>query len=122
MIRKTLCALVAGTLLGCSGGASKENEPESKYETITGLPLSVGEFYDHGYGSIATIIVGGEGKIILAEYFGGLNTKTAAKAQALIQSEIADGDNEPIELRGSYQADGTFKMQSLKANGYGVEF
>ena len=120
MIRKTLCALVAGTILGCSGGVSKGNEP--KYETITGLPISVGEFYDHGYGSIATVIVGGEGKIILAEYVGGLNTKTAARAQALIQSEIADGDNEPIELRGFYETDGTFKMQSLKANGYNVEF
>lgn len=120
MIRKTLCALVAGTILGCSGGASKGNEP--KYETITGLPISVGEFYDHGYGSIATVIVGAEGKIILAEYGGRLNTKTAARAQALIQSEINDGDNDEIELYGYYQADGTFKMQSLEANGYKVEF
>lgn len=111
MIKQTICGIVAAAALACSGQPNQE----PKYETITGTPLSVAQFSGRLGGYVSTVIQT-EGKTILtqSDYCLGV---VCSNAEALIQSEITDGDDEPIELTGQYQADGTFKFSKVKANG-----
>ena len=122
-MKRTLCTLA---LLGAS--CINDYPQNTPLETITGIPLSTGESYARDLGTFA-VVIEQEGKHILArsglsgnsEQQYGTGTIQKATAQALVESEMNDGDDEPIELTGHYQDD-RFIISSLKANGYTVNF
>ncbi|MBI2666927.1 hypothetical protein HYX13_04915 [Candidatus Woesearchaeota archaeon] len=120
MFKQTLCALVTAVGLSCSGMANVEQETEPKYETISGIPLSVAESFAQYGGSIA-VVLDVAGKKVLAGN-SCMYTSLCADAEALILSEIADGDTEKITLTGKYQPNGAFMMITLKMNGHDLNF
>ena len=67
-----------------------------------------------------TVVIDKNGKKILGYNNCGYFL-AYSKAGALIQSEINDGDNDSIELTGNYE-ENTFKIKSVKANGYKIDF
>lgn len=97
--------------MALSGGCDND-EPV----TLVGTPMSVvvNEY------SLATVLHM-DGTPLLA-YVRSSRRIENAQATALIQSEIADGDNESIELRGRYGDERTFVIESLTANGYTIDF
>jgi hypothetical protein len=129
---KTLCAIVASAalLVGCGhySDTLKSAYPEqinqqdkvAAQNTLRGKPISVA--YDFGgYGNSAEIatVIDVSGQQVLA--YGRLSDKNSIEAAALIQSEMNDGDNEPIELVGKYEG-ARFVIESLKANNYQIDF
>lgn len=108
-------------LSGCEKEESAKKPYENSYEKIRGIPLSVGVSYGpfNDRSDIATVIEI-EGKKVLG-YARSRKGDKIAEAAALIQSEINDGDDEPIELTGSYNED-KFSIDSIRANGYVVNF
>lgn len=140
MKRTTICALVAAAFLGAAGMTwvsklNKDNsnsqsnnqntQTQSNYQTIKGKPLSVdGEIFYHTKGSLS-IVIEVEGKKVLCFYntngVSNIDSLTLSNANALIQSEINDGDDESIELTGTYKGN-KFTINSLTANGYTVNF
>jgi hypothetical protein len=128
-IKKALTSIALGGALalgGCSG--KTENNSSIPYQTIKGIPISVGESCVNLSGNLATVI-DIDGKKLLGytnyrysnikNFFSYLKDNT--EATVLIQSEISDGDNEPIELIGTYVGN-KFKIKTVKANGYQVDF
>jgi len=123
-VRKTLTSIVlVGALalggIGCSDNGQSNQQVNNQYQTIIGVPISVAESYARLKGSLATVL-DVEGKYVLA-YTSKGNTRTNAEATALIQSEISDGDEEPIELMGRYDGN-RFIIKRVNANGYQVDF
>lgn len=112
MLNKLTSIALAGTI-ALSGCSNKDNQ------TLNGLPISVGESFARKYGTLATVI-DINGKKVLG-YSRYSTTLKNAEAVALIQSEISDNDNEPVELTGKY-VDDRFEIKSIKANGYQVDF
>jgi len=89
-------------------------------ETLTGVPLSVNHAtYGQGILDVDIIINTEDNKKILAQPYinYGISNTSGNELTAIIESEINDGDNEPIELRGVYKFN-TFKFWYLKANGF----
>ena len=137
MNKKTICALVAAALLGAAGATISASRAIESYRstpqktntvevlTIKGKPISVDtEIYYHTKGSISTVIET-EGKKVLCSYktdgWKNIDCLILSEANALIQSEINDGDDESIELTGKYNGN-KFEINSLKANGYEINF
>ncbi|MBI5064760.1 hypothetical protein HZA97_00860 [Candidatus Woesearchaeota archaeon] len=140
-INNSICALIAALAIGCQAGtvtsiadnavskntaSNNTSSVSNTVQTIRGKPLSVSETYGHGNGTVATV-VDVDGKKVLAyipldQSAGGNGICAVAQATALFQSEIADGDDDFVELTGSYDPNGTFKISSLSANGYKVDF
>lgn len=128
-MNKTICAVVASIAIGF-GGCGWKSQPTNQniqqtYQTIQGKPISVDtEIYQHTKGSISTVLEV-DGKKVLCSYstngWTNIYSLTLSNANALIQSEINDGDDELIELTGQYIGN-EFKISSLKANGYVVSF
>lgn len=120
--RKSLTSILLAAVGGLTG-CTEQNEQNDMYKprTISGLPISVAGYYARYSGAIA-IVIEIEGKKILAYNETGRDTLQYAKANALIQSEISDGDNEKIELSGNYINNSEFLMKSVKANGHRVNF
>ena len=106
-------------LSGCVNNQSGNQQSNNQYQTIRGAPISVAESYARMEGSLATVL-DVEGKHVLA-YTSNGNTRSNAEATALIQSEISDGDEEPIELMGNYDGN-RFVIKRVNANGYQVNF
>ena len=113
---------LALALGGC--GTDSSYDDSAQYQTIRGLPISVagGE-----YGGIYTlaIVLDVEGRHVLARKYGVSHvTKSLLRnvsGVALVQSEISDGDEEPIELRGRYDGD-IFEIKGISANDYNIDF
>ena len=106
---------VAGAV-GCDN--SSRVQP-AEYETIRGRPLSVASASKE-YGADLTTIIDYVGKKIIDNLSS--SHSNIAKAQALIQSEINDGDDEDIEIMGRYNKfSEEFYISSLKANGHTLE-
>lgn len=120
---KTLCALVAATTLVFSSCARNDAEKQKdEYLTISGIPMGLGESYARTSGSLAVVLkVPNQSQPVLAYTYISLDCRTSAEAQALIQSEINDGDEEEIELFGKYDGK-KFQIKRLKANGLEVDF
>ncbi|HLC56086.1 MAG TPA: hypothetical protein VJJ23_02510 [Candidatus Nanoarchaeia archaeon] len=89
---------------------------------ISGYPLSTGESYAKSWGSIATVLKLDDNTVLAyVDENNGIPFKVA-QAQAIIESEINDGDNEKVELTGEYESPTTFKIKSVRANGLEVKF
>jgi len=116
---------------------------EKTLEDITRLqvtPLSVASSYDNGACSISMVystLNGADRPFTVANIYFDSNKshnsrQECSTATALIQSEIADGDNDPIFLEGKYHANMSFNQSSslepyfevkaLSVNGYRLEF
>ena len=91
-------------------------------EKLSGIPLSVetiGDAYGAGF---STIIDTGEGKYILCN--ANRIRKEArytilTEAAALIESEMNDGDFEPIDVKGYWEGN-RFNINNVSANGYSL--
>ncbi len=109
-------ALIAG--IGITGCFNEEKPIQ--YITVKGKPLSVViAESNHGYGVLACVIEAEEKKILA--YAHNYHNVLRAKAGALIQSEINDGDNDLVTLVGNYE-DNILNIKSVEANGYKIEF
>lgn len=133
---KSLASLV---LVGLSTLGSSNNGHRISYNltvppvtTIKGIPLSVqqnGDFGKRGEQmfNLATVLDVDGKKVLASGYnsttlaFNGHPSLRVLEAAALIQSEMNDGDNEPIELTGEYSGN-RFNIQSVTANGYRINF
>ena len=125
-----ICGLVAVLVLVMSMSGCIETEEKSieeKYPSvIIGKALSVAEGSGNSSGVMAAVLEA-DSKYILARTEYQRHYKLA-KAMALIQSEISDGDDEMVELRGHYSGQyeekgkGIFIIHYAKANGLEVEF
>jgi len=90
------------------------------YVTQTGLPLSSSLSQGHYYANLAIVIdVDGQpvlGYVRNTEFISG-----AVKAEALIQSDIIDGDKDEVTWAGIPQEDG-LELKVLKVHGYTINF
>ncbi|MBI4170533.1 MAG: hypothetical protein HY514_02480 [Candidatus Aenigmarchaeota archaeon] len=133
-MRKIYNPLAVGALFlslaGCAGEPTrKAQQPEAETYpageiTLRGKPVSAAGTYGQSGGCIAAVLDVGN-KYVLAVSpldFAGDSTERNAEAVALIQSEIRDGDEEPLEMTGRYEENGKFLIKSLRANGYEVVF
>lgn len=100
------------SLIGCSNSDASQGI----YQPLSGKPISVAE----NDLTLSTVIEVDSKKILAIGYSG--ITGRVSEGVALIQSEISDGDNEQILLIGKYNNEGRFEIDSLKANGYQVDF
>jgi len=74
---------------------------------------------NRGYGILACVVEREEKKILASA--GNSFNLQRAKAAALLQSEINDGDNDLVTLVGNYEGN-VFKIKSVEADGYKIEF
>jgi len=127
-IKKTLCVLVAAAtigLVGCDQKSANEiqRDLEIKKEiTISGKPISVAytPSTKTEYGTFAAVFEI-DGKFLLAYRRETDRIIPYAEAAAVVQSEMNDGDNEPVNLIGHYQGN-RFELSSIEANGYKIDF
>lgn len=95
----------------------------SKYSgspiSIEGKPLSVASEYGN-HDSWLSVIVSEKDKKLMAFGVYRIASDRILKAETAIQSEINDGDDERIKLRGVMGADGILKLDSIEANGYNI--
>ena len=87
---------------------------------LEGIPISVAASNGYGDDYMATVL-DVNGRYILA--YGDGNSLGHVKAEALIKSEIVDGDNETIRLKGSYYPRDQrkeFRITDVYANGHHV--
>ena len=104
---------------------AKPVKPAKQYETISGIPLSVSEVSDK-YGGCVAMVLEVEDRPVLAYACNGVVVQrdvleSVAKAVALVQSEIVDGDSEEVQLTGRYDGN-EFRVKTVSANGYTIEF
>ncbi len=110
--------IILGTLTGCD---NSENKPLE--ETLRGEPISVQVAGgSSGEQSISTVIRLNNGNYELCGAGEGFapyyNLQALTDAAAMIESEMRDGDSEPVEIKG-YRVEGNrFKMKSVSANGF----
>lgn len=109
-------ACVAGIgITGCF-----DEEKPIQYTTVKGKPLAVSVVEGHyGYGTIACVVEADNKKILASA--GNYLSYLRARAAALIQSEINDGDNDLVTLIGESRGDLLY-LKSIEANGYKIEF
>lgn len=99
-------------------GQNGISQPERKI-TITGVPLSVVQNFGTSSGCLATVIVANAKQIVAFNCYGFRQSQIIAGA--LLQAEIADGDNEQISLEGTYETKNVFSVESLKVSGYRID-
>ncbi len=119
-IRETLTNMVLVGVLAFGGVACKNENSNSNTQTISGIPLSA---YSNDSDCLATVLDVNGTKVLSYTYSGNLSMRHVlnTKGVALIQSEINDGDNEPIRLTGQYEGN-HFKISSIEANGYKIDY
>ena len=122
---RTLGALVLA-LSGCSG--KKLNKPQEELTTLVGEPVSIESDGGRLSSSLSVIVKTEDGKYILCNKMGSIRTLT--NAAAVIRSEMNDGDNEPVVLKGKYdvleimnsdEVFKRFKIYSVSANGFTID-
>ena len=125
-MKNTICTLVAAAMIGlsgCSGNneASGNNESTPKevthppFEYLVGKPISVETDSFRCLNTISVVIQKETEEYVLAScsknYMNGYYTD----AHAIIKSEINDGDNQYIEMKGKY-SNGRFTIYEVSAN------
>ncbi len=106
--------LIVGTLVSCRG-KNKSNKPS--VETIIGEPMSVQVAGGtHSSRSLSTVIKTEDEKYVLCNA-GPYHISRLTDAAALIESEMRDGDSEPVKITGYWDGN-RFKMSSVSANGH----
>lgn len=110
--------MVVAAAFNLSGCADKDrNRPT---EVLNGVPISVSESFAQ-YNGYVSIVLESEGKKVLATSLGYSSPLLNAKAEALVQSEINDNDQESIGLLGYFEGN-EFKFKRLMANDYTLNF
>lgn len=93
---------------------------EQKIETLWGKPISVQVIGGHGYGYLSTVVENEKGEYVLCRTGHNWSMPKLSDLAALIDSEIKDGDDEFITIKGKYNGD-MFRMESVSANGYTIQ-
>ena len=123
-IKKTLYALVTIATIGLAGCSEKSVEEIQKDITIFGKPISVvytpNTYSEYG-GFTGVFEVNGKPLLAYKQWKSNKEGFPNAKAAALIQSEMNDGDDELVNLTGQYRGD-QFELSSIEANGYKINF
>jgi len=132
--------IILGALAGCDGKNNSSNDGKNNFsnqpleetvrgqpvtvrleETVRGQPVSVQVAgVSHGNQGLSVVIETEKGEYLLcnsSRYFPVLDLTDAA---SLIESEMRDGDTEPIEITG-YRQGNKFKMNIVSANGYTID-
>jgi hypothetical protein len=115
MKSKTLCGIVAAMALGlsaCSG--TKEITG-----VLEGVPKSVGEGSGN-YGVVAAVVEV-KGTPILA-YSKNSAANNVAMAEALLDYEINDDDNETVMMAGHFDGLKRYVISSIKVGDYQIDF
>lgn len=100
--------------------AKKEEEDLKRFETIIGYPISLEHEGNYGRNSLSVMVRNKDGRNILCQGKSrSAEDLPIAKVSSLIRSEMNDGDNESIELKGVYRGD-IFEIWSVSANCYTV--
>jgi hypothetical protein len=137
-IRKNLVSLTLSAVLvlaGCSGKTNdsrrKPSEPVN-FTVLTGKPLSVSHTSNSQKGArdreAFSLVIEYEGKAVLCrssveyEHFRARGIyQNYNDAEALVLSEMNDGDDEPISVSGVYDENsGTLQISSIRSNNYSV--
>jgi hypothetical protein len=116
---KKAITLGLAALLGLAGCSEELGETKPTKSSISGIPLSSATASQYGYDYFAGIFKV-DGKTVLART-RNTHTSRVAEAQALVNMEINDGDNEAVQLTGHYEND-RFFITSLESNGYTINF
>ena len=113
-----LGGMILGALAGCNGKNDSANKPLE--ETVKGEPISVqvsgGVHLDN---ALSVVIKTEKGKYLLCYSSCHCNVSDFTNAAVLIESEMKDGDNQPIEIIG-YKQGNMLKMNSIFVNGYKI--
>ena len=118
--------------MGCDTGSTTYQRAESPklanmafedgITPVVGKPLSVATGIQNG-ADIITVVIDIDGEKLFCHHTNSLNELRYVTAEALIQSEIEDGDEEPIILKGIYENENNMlEMQSIEVNGYKIIF
>ena len=120
-IKNTLAGIVLATSLAISGCSdSINNNSKIKPISISGKPISVQQSTSHSTDHMATVLEV-DGKYVLASTGNVYDSNNCVESATLIQSEIDDGDDEKISLKGNY-IDKKFYLNEVTANGYTIKF
>tara|TARA_Y100000310_G_scaffold341266_1_gene439886 strand:+ start:372 stop:791 length:420 start_codon:yes stop_codon:yes gene_type:complete len=132
-LKTTICALVAAATLGL-GGCSGNNEATTKvathppFEYLSGKPINAEAAVVYHTAELSSMVQTEDGKYVLCfakenrmsnprfDWYHG----NILEAKTIIQSEIDDGDNEKITMKGWYEGD-KFGFVSVSANDYTAE-
>lgn len=95
--------------------------PDPIERTVSGLPQSVAAMYDGMYGGSLSVVLDANGVLVLGSVSFNTHTYKIRDAEALINAEINDRDNEEIMLRG-YDSEGKFIVNGISVGGYNIEF
>jgi hypothetical protein len=125
-------ALVIAGLAGCDKSNSNYHTP-APIEIISGKPLSVAIVYENldrysngnglasSHGVLSTVIEVDNKKVLAYGYTRKGAMFTLSGDAALIQAEIADGDDDLVTLTGSF-CNGIFDIKALKVEGYTTNY
>ena len=94
----------------------KKYSPPAKQleEVVRGIPVSV----KCSYNSLSVVLKDSKGKYLLGNACR-FPISDISDAAALIESEMKDGDNEPVKLRG-YRQGNRMNINFISANGYTI--
>ena len=122
--RKSLgIGALALALSGCENNQSDNQQSNNPYQTIRGIPISVANT-SRNFSTDLVTVLDVDGRHVLAYAYASGGTIEYTMAVALIQSEISDGDEEPMELSGRYDGynGNRFLIDKVNANGHQVKF
>ena len=108
--------------VGCAQEPGMTKTEDKGLESLSGKPISVSiAGGNHNAKGLSLVLQKEDGKYQLCHTVGvQFYLSDMVDMAALIQSEIADGDNDSVKLNGKYK-DGIFKIYSAEANGMKVE-
>ncbi len=111
--------MILGALAGCDGKNNSSNQPLE--ETVRGQPISVQVAGGaNSVRGLSVVVETEKGKYLLCNSSGHYPILGLTDAASLIESEMRDGDTEPIEITG-YRQGKKFKMNTVSANGYTID-
>lgn len=116
-----IAAITIPSMLKLRENSVNDSRNQEKYSVIIGRPISVALGVGDNTGSIAAVLEV-DNKRVLAISSSLAWRLDCTEATALIQSEIANGNEGQIELRGNYTKEGKFVIKAIKANSLSVEF
>ena len=95
---------------------------ERLIETLVGQPISVHVIGGDKSADLSAVVRNEDGKYILCHAKDNrCYLRNLVHAAAIIESEIRDGDNESVEMKGVYNDDHIFEMYSVSANSYTIK-
>jgi|WetSurMetagenome_2_1015567.scaffolds.fasta_scaffold382231_3 hypothetical protein len=119
--KSSLATFLAASTLTFSGCSKAPESPQSFYETVPAKPITVAQSAGRTGGVLAMVLEMQGRKVVAISEAASL--ENLAKAEALVQMEIDDGDQEDIYVGGWMNGE-TFEMNTvsvrLNSNLYNV--